>query len=321
MILGPTAKRPWCETRHVIDVLYAQAADGTHVAFRVLDADPSAEFARDVVMVPGGLIPLELFEEEPGFARLLDGLSALGRVVVFDRRGVGLSDPIQDWKRTVVDQWTDDLAAVVDASGARDIVLVAWDGFGVGSRYAAMHPEQVSALVLYEPFIVADDDWESWSTNRMQRGSANVRGEIDILAEVAPSRIADREFRDWYARAGRMGASPSMAPRIWESVMRSDPREALLEQVVAPTLVLHRRENLFAPPDVLTIAAERVPHVTPIELEGRDHFPFVGDVDAIRRGDRGVRCRRAADPATAAAVVGGVVHRSRRFDGAGLVAR
>jgi class 3 adenylate cyclase len=264
----------------VIDVLYAEAHDGTHVAYRVLDADPSVEPARDVVMVSGGLIPLELFEEEPGFARLLEGLCSLGRVIVFDRRGVGLSDPIAGWEPPVADQWTDDLAAVVDASGTRDIVLVAWDGFGVGSRYAAMHPERVSALVLYEPTIVADDDWASWSEHRLRRGAANVRGEEDILAEVAPSRIADRGFLEWYARAGRMGASPSTAPRIWESAMRG-ARNALLEQVVAPTLVLHRRENRFAPPDVLTLAAEKIPHATLIELEGRDHFPFVGDVDAL----------------------------------------
>jgi class 3 adenylate cyclase len=265
----------------VIDVLYAQADDGTHVAYRVLDADPSVEPACDVVTVPGGLVPLELFEEEPGFARLLEGLRSLGRVIVLDRRGVGLSDPIAGWELPVVDQWTDDLAAVVDASGARDIVLVAWDGFGIGSRYAAMHPERVSALVLYEPTIVADDDWVSWSERRVQRGIANVRGEDDILAEVAPSRIADRAFRDWYARAGRLGASPSTAPRLWESVMRADPRDALLEQVVAPTLVLHRRDNLFTLPDVLALAAEKIPHATLIELEGRDHFPFVGDVDAL----------------------------------------
>ena len=78
-----------------------------------------------------------------------------------------------------------------------------------------------------------------------------------------------------------MGASPSTAPRIWESVMRADPRDALLEQVVAPTLVLHRRDNLFATDDVVTLARERSPHATVVELEGRDHFPFVGDVDAL----------------------------------------
>ena len=110
----------------------------------------------------GGLFPLESFGEEPGFARLLDGLRALGRVIVFDRRGVGLSDPIQAWDRTVLHQWTDDVAAVVEALGTRDVVLMAWEGFGVGSRYAAMHPERVSALVLYEPFLVAYDNWEPW---------------------------------------------------------------------------------------------------------------------------------------------------------------
>jgi class 3 adenylate cyclase len=265
----------------LIDVLYAQADDGTHIAYGVLDADRSAAPGRDVVMVSGGFFPLELFEEEPGFARLLDGLRTLGRVIVFDRRGLGLSDPIPDWERPVLDQWTDDLTAVVDASGARDIVLLGWDGFGLGSRYAAMHPERVSALVLYEPFLVADDDWESWAAGRMQRGSANVRGEDDILTLVAPSRMADRGFRQWYARAGRLGASPSTAPRIWASVMRSPPRDALLEQVVTPTLVLHRRDNGFATENVLTLACERIPHAAAVELEGRDHFPFAGDVDAL----------------------------------------
>ena len=257
----------------MIDVLYARTADDTHIAYRVLDADESAEGSRDVVMVSGGLIPLELFEEEPGFARLLDGLRALGRVVVFDRRGVGLSDPITDWTRPVLDQWTDDLAAVVDASCARDIVLVTWDGFGVGSRYAVRRPDRVSALVLFEPTIVADDSWAAFSERRAQRGQANVRGEDDILVQVAPSRMADRSFRDWYARAGRMGASPSTAPRIWESVMRSHPRDSLHEQVEVPTLVLHRRDNEFVNDDVLERAAEVIPHATLVELEGTRPLP------------------------------------------------
>ena len=263
------------------DVRYARADDGTQVAYRGLDADPSVEVARDIVMVSGGLIPMELFEDESGFTRMLDGLRSLGRVVVFDRRGLGLSDPVPGWERTIVDQWVDDLTAVVDASGVDEIVLVTWDGFGIGSRYAATHPERVSALVLYEPMIVADDDWASWAERSLQRSQANMRGEADILTVIAPSRIADRTFRDWYGRAGRVGASPSMAPRIWESAISTHPRHALLEQVVAPTLVLHRRDNAFATDDVLALARERIPHATLVELEGRDHFPFVGDVDAL----------------------------------------
>ena len=265
----------------VVDVLYAQARDGTHVAYRIFDAAPAGGPGRDVVMVSGGFVPIEMFEEDPGFVRLLDGLRSLGRLVVFDRRGIGLSDPVPDWERTVVDQWADDLAAVVDATRSRDIVLVAWDGLGVGSRYAARHSDRVAALVLYEPILVADEDWESFAKQRIERARANVRGEDDVLAQVAPSRLTDRDFRDWYARAGRMGTSPSMAPRIWESAIRAHPRDALLEQIVAPTLVLHRRDNAFAAEFVLALASERIPHVTAVELEGCDHFPFVGDVDAL----------------------------------------
>jgi class 3 adenylate cyclase len=265
----------------VFDVAYAQAEDGTHIAYRVLDADPSVGVVRDLVMVSGGLIPMELFEEEPGFTRLLDGLRSLGRVVVFDRRGLGLSDPITDWERPVSDQWAGDLAAVFDASSVDDAVLVAWDGFGVGSRYAALHPERVSALVLYEPVVLADDEWSSWSDRRLRDSQANMRGEADILTQVAPSRISDRSFRDWYERAGRMGASPSTAPRIWGSVISAHPRDALLERVMAPTLVVHRRDNVFVPEHVLTNAGERIRNATLVELDGRDHFPFVGDVDAL----------------------------------------
>lgn len=270
------------------DVRYARAADGTQIAYRVFDAfdrpargDDDGGAIRDVVMIPGGLFPLELYEEEPGFARLLDGLRSLGRVIAFDRRGIGLSDPVTDWERAVADQWADDLAGVVDAADARDIVLVAWDGFGVGSRYAARHPDRVGALVLHEPVLVADDEWASWSEERMTRNMANVRGEDDILLRIAPSRATDRTFRDWYARAGRLGASPSTAPRIWESVMRQHPRDALYEQVQAATLVLHRRDNHFVDEHVLDLAGERMPHATLVELDGRDHFPFVGDVDAF----------------------------------------
>ena len=242
-------------------------------------------------MVSGGLIPMEMFEEQPGFCRMLDGLRSLGRVIVFDRRGLGMSDPITSWERPITEQWTDDLATVIEAAGVEKVALVTWDGFGVGSRYTATHAEQVSALVLIEPMIVADDDWQSWSDLVKQRSQANMRGESDILTLVAPSLIADRTFRDWYQRAGRVGASPATASRIWESAMRPSPRDALLERVIAPTLVLHRRDNHFVPDDVLARAGERLPHATLVELDGCDHFPFVGDVGRDRRRGRGVRRR------------------------------
>jgi pimeloyl-ACP methyl ester carboxylesterase len=107
----------------------------------------------DVVMVSGGLIPMEVFEDDPGFVRLLEGLRSFGRVVVFDRRGLGLSDPIVDWERPVLDQWADDLAAVVEVSGVQDPVIFAWEGYGVATRFAAQHPDRLRLLILHQPPI------------------------------------------------------------------------------------------------------------------------------------------------------------------------
>jgi class 3 adenylate cyclase len=202
-------------------------------------------------------------------------------VIVFDRRGVGLSDPVVDWERPVLDQWADDLAAVVHAADARAAVIVGIEGFGVGSRYAACHPERVGHLVVYDPMVVPDDRWDEWCKVRADRIAANVRGEIDLIEDVAASRAADPSFRDWYGRAGRAGASPAMAPRIWSSVLASHPRDQLLERVEAPILVLHRRDNPLAPPGLMEYLESLIPHATLVEVEGRDGFAFVGDVDAL----------------------------------------
>ncbi len=263
------------------EVQYVRVEDGTHVAYQVLEADPSAVAPHDIVMVSGGLIPLELFEEEPGFARLLDGLRTIGRVVVFDRRGIGLSDPIVEWDRPIVEQWTDDLKAVVDASGVSDAVIVSWESFGVAPRYVATRPAAVTSLVLYEPMIVPDDEWVEWSAERKREVHANMRGEADILESVAPSLLTDKNFRDWYARAGRSGASPASAGRIWESVFSGHPNDLRLSEIDVPTLVMHRKDNAYACDNVLELAAEQMPDANVVEIDGRDHFPFVGDVDAF----------------------------------------
>ena len=264
------------------DVVYAQSGDGAHVAYRVFDADLQGGVGNDIVMVSGGLIPMEVFDDDLGFVRLLEGLRSLGRVVVFDRRGVGMSDPIVDWERPILDQWADDLSAVVDASGVHDAVLFAWDGYGISTRFAARHPDGLRLLVLHHPLMVPDDRWEDWVAERRALIRQNVDGVADnFLAQIAPSRAMDASFRDWYARAGRVGASPTTATRIWESVFNSRPSEQLFEWVQTPTLVLYRRESAYAPADGVRLAASHIPGATVVELEGADHFPFLGDVDAV----------------------------------------
>ena len=218
------------------DLAYAQAEDGTHVAYRVLDHDGRTPSNHDIVMVGGALIPMEVFEEEPGFVRLLEGLRSLGRVVIFDRRAVGLSDPITDWDRPVLEQWADDVAAVVDAAVPGEAVVFAWDGYGLGARFAASHPEKVRALVLYQPLIGSHEDWEKWAGMRIEDIRGNLGGTTDLMEELAPTRAKDPTFRAWYERAGRVGASPMTAGRIWESVFFTRSDEQQFREVQAPTL-------------------------------------------------------------------------------------
>jgi class 3 adenylate cyclase/pimeloyl-ACP methyl ester carboxylesterase len=262
------------------EVRYAQASDGTHIAYRVLDAlDPNATL--DILFVSIGLIPMDSYESEPGFARLLDGLTSLGRVVLFDRRGLGSSDPIVDWDRLLVDQWADDLAAVIDAAESAKPVVFATDGYGVGTRYAANHPDRVDRLVLYQPVAVADEEWKAWVDKKSAIVSGSIEGGVDLIALIAPSVAADPAFLDWYTRAGRVGASPATATRIWKSVFLAPVSAFCLPDVRTPTLVLYRRDNKYATPAEALNAAARIPGSVAVELDGADHFPFLGDVDAL----------------------------------------
>jgi class 3 adenylate cyclase/pimeloyl-ACP methyl ester carboxylesterase len=269
-----------CKAASVREIEYARTEDGTHLAYRVLDAEAEGHSQNDIVMVSGGLFPMEVFEDDPGFVRLLQGLRSFGRMVVFDRRGIGQSDPIVDWERPILDQWADDLSAVVEASGAQDGVVFAWDGYGVATRFAARHSERLRLLVLHQPQAMAEDHWDEWVANRLLLLRENL-GQDTLLEQIAPSRADEASFRDWYRHAGRAGASPATAARIWESVYESRPGDQLLGEVETPTLVLYRRDNVYSPADAVRIAASQIRGATLVELAGADHFPFIGDVDSV----------------------------------------
>ena len=93
--------------------------------------------------------------------------------------------------------------------------------------------------------------------------------------------MSDPSFHDWYQRAGRLGASPAMATRIFESVFCARPADHLLPEVAVPTIVVHRRDNAYVPADSVQLATEQIPNAMLIEIDGVDHFPFMGDVDAV----------------------------------------
>ena len=256
-------------------IQYAVAEGDAHIAYRVMEAEADSP-GHDIVMVSGGLIPLEVFDDDAGLVRMLEGLCRLGRLVVFDRRGVGLSDPIVDWSRSVLDQWADDLAAVVETTGVERPVIFSWDGFGVATRFAMRCPDRVERLVLFQPFGAEPEEWKHWTTDRI---IARYQ-EADLLSTIAPSRAHDPSFREWYERAGRVGASPATASRIWDSVTESPPGDTLA-QVAAPTLVLHRPDVRQLPEGGVEWVAERLRDSKVVALDGEDLWPFVGDVDSV----------------------------------------
>jgi class 3 adenylate cyclase len=265
----------------VDDIRYVRADDGTHLAVRVLPSTSQPGEQHDLLMVSGGMIPLEVFEDEPGFVRLVDGLRAIGRVILFDRRGLGLSDPITDWDRPVVDQWADDVVTVANAIAPSNLVLFDWGGFGVASRAALRCPEVLHRLVLYQPIVGPVESWVERIETSQPQGITDLGGNEDLPSRLAPSRATDPSFREWYERAGRVGASPATAARIWASVFTPETSSQQLEDVRAPTLVLHRPASLYGGEEVPGWIASRLPAATLVALEGVDHWPFLGDVDAV----------------------------------------
>jgi pimeloyl-ACP methyl ester carboxylesterase len=263
-------------------VEYARTDDGAHLAYRILDQCAACDGPVDIVMVSGGLFPMEVYEDDPGFVRLLEGLCSVGRVVVFDRRGLGLSDPIVDWNRPVLDQWADDLSAVVASSGTTNPVVFAWDGKDVATRFAAARRARLRQLVLYQPVTRPDDGWDEWVATQLGARRGNLDGEkTDFLEKIAPSHASDASFREWYTRAGQLGASPTTAALIWESAFSSRPADQLLDRVETPTLVLYRCDDASAPAEAALLVADQISGATVVELDGGDHFPFLGDVDAV----------------------------------------
>lgn len=264
------------------NIQYAVTEDGAHIAYRILDRDPDQATERDIVLVNAGFIPLEVMDEESGLVRMLDGLRALGRVIVFDRRAIGGSDHITDWDRPVVEQWTDDVRAVLTSVASDECVLFAWDGFGVGTRFAAQGHEKLGQLVLFQPRGGNEEQEREWADARVKQLEATLgKNDEDILMQVAPSRAGDPAFRDWYERAGRVGASPATAGRVWTSVFGSVGGDQQLKEIRVPTLVLKRPGNTLLPPGVVDWVASQIPDAKLVELEGADLWPFVGDVDGV----------------------------------------
>lgn len=225
-------------------------------------------------MVAGTFFSFEMLAEDRVAARFMSGLAALGRLAVFDKRGVGLSDPMTDWSKSAQEQWAEDLCAVVDAVGLDRPAVVSWEPLGVARFAAAMRPDLFGSIVLINP---------APSTEAMRdligsHGDEGVSGR-SVEEMVFPSRRDDPDFWSWLSRAGRSGASPAMAARMWGHVLRYSA-SLTPAGIDVPTLVLRSRDAAGIGKAVSEVV-DQIPQATLVEVAGADLYPIAGDVDAL----------------------------------------
>ncbi len=262
---------------------YAQSG-GVNIAYQVAGDGPT-----DLVFVMGWISNIEYFWQEPQFARFLERLASFSRVILFDKRGMGLSDRVVGVPG--LEQRMDDLRAVMDAAGSRRATLLGVSEAGAMCMlFAATYPERTSRLVLLgcvpRRMWSPDFPWGAKVDDRERRiaeiervwGSLEAAGQD--LERRAPSVAHDPWVRQWWSTYLRMSASPSSAAAVIQMNNEIDVRP-ILSSIHAPTLVIHRSQDRTVDVEIGRYMAERIPDTTYVELPGEDHLPFFGDQDAI----------------------------------------
>jgi class 3 adenylate cyclase len=254
--------------------------DDLDIAYQVVG--PAAGL--DVVFVPGWVSHLEVMWELPEFARFLDRLAAMGRLILFDKRGTGLSDRVAGV--ATLEQRADDIVAVMDAAGSARAAITAWgEGAAIAAMFAATYPERVAALVLGAVPVKITDGAVSARPDPavMDALSAAVEngwGLASLVPLLAPSRAEDTRFLSWYRRWERLSSTPSAAAGTLRWAMQSD-LEPVLPAIQARTLLVHRRDAALVDQESVRAAAKLIPDARCAWLPGADALPYVADTDAM----------------------------------------
>jgi class 3 adenylate cyclase len=260
-------------------VRWAQSGDA-HIAFRVFGEGPV-----DLVFLGGFLSHIEVLLEEPGLRRWWERLGSIARVVLLDRRGLGLSDPL-DGPLTLADEVAD-VDAVLDAAGCDRVVVQSYAGGGpLAIEYAATRPDRTLALVLYASVLtsVRDDDapYADSPESRQERlaGLLERWGTGANLDALAPSVVDDNRIREWLGKLERQSSTPAGMLRLAANLSDIDVRHHL-PGLRVPTLVLHRTGDRLINVGHSRMAAERIPGARLVELPGVDSLPMIGDTEAL----------------------------------------
>jgi pimeloyl-ACP methyl ester carboxylesterase len=265
---------------------------GVSIAYQVHGEGPL-----DLVFVPGFVSHVELIWTEPLVAAFFRRLASFARLIVFDKRGQGLSDRFG--RPPTLEESMDDLRAVMDATGCeRPAVMGISEGGPMSALFAASHPDRVGSLVLYGTYarlLSAADYPDGISPEALDRLVETVRrdwGGPVGLGLWAPSAMGDASFEDWWARLLRNGASPTGAVALLNLYRELDVRVALAA-IEAPTLVVHTSGDRMIPAALGRYLADRIAGSRYAELPGRDHLaftdadPLLDEVEEFLVGSRG----------------------------------
>ncbi|MER9711950.1 alpha/beta fold hydrolase [Mesorhizobium sp. M0213] len=259
-----------------IETRYALSGD-VRIAYQVV-----GQGSLDLVFVPGFISNLDLHWEDEGYTRLLKRLSAFSRLILFDKRGTGLSDRVDVHHLPSLETRMDDVRAVMDATGSgRAALLGASEGAQMAMLFAATYPERTRALALYGGYA----HFHKWvmPPERLEAFIATAEtawGTGATLPHFAPGRVDDPRFATWWARFERLSASPTAAIALARMNAAIDVR-GVLAAISAPTLLMHRRNDARVDPEASRFLARKIPNSRLVEVAGRDHPIWTGDIDRV----------------------------------------
>ena len=262
----------------VPETRYARSGD-VAIAYQVLGDGP-----RDLVYLPTWISHVEYMWEEPTVRRFFEAITSFARLILFDRRGSGLSDPLRGTP-SLEDQM-DDVRAVMDAVGSeRAAIFAQAEACMMASVFAASFPERVSALILYSPQAhVARTDDIPWGLTPEQREPLVAQavehwGDGSWTARFAPSHASDEPMRQWFARLERLSASPGTARAMFRLVGEVDVRH-VYPTIRVPTLIMYRPGATLIDARHALYLGERIPGAKLVELPGDDTLITLGDAQA-----------------------------------------
>jgi pimeloyl-ACP methyl ester carboxylesterase len=266
---------------------YAQSGD-VAIAYRIFGDGPV-----DLVETPGAISNVELLWEQPLFARWCERVGSFARLIVFDKRGTGLSDRVKSI--ATLEERADDIRAVMDAAHSeRAVVMGISEGGPMSAVFAATHPDRTLGLVLYGsharttwapdyPWGPTLEEWrreiaeEERSPTPVSEASAR-----EMLRLLMPSVQADDELVRWWAMFRRVSVSPGAALDLNRMNMEINITD-VLPAIRVPTVVIQRADDQVAKVGEGRYLAERIPGARYVELPGADHIPVAGDSESVIR--------------------------------------